>query len=78
MFETFGKKSYLRCLCVSKEFMGKKIGLSLMSNYIRRNRKDKQLFYLWVENTNKRAIQLYENIGYRDDGVKEFIYLKEN
>lgn len=78
LFETFGKKSYLRSLCVSEKFAGKKIGLSLLYTYILKNLETTKLFYLWVESTNKRAIQLYENLGYKDDGIQEYIYLYTN
>lgn len=78
LFETFGKKSYLRSLCVSEKFAGKKIGLSLLYTYILKNLETTKLFYLWVESTNKRAIQLYENLGYKNDGIQECIYLYTN
>ena len=69
LFETFGKKSYLRSICVSDKFVGKKIGLSLLYTYILKNLETTKLFYLWVESTNKRAIQLYEKLGYKDTAV---------
>lgn len=78
LFETFGKKSYLRSICVSDKFVGKKIGLSLLYTYILKNLETTKLFYLWVESTNKRAIQLYEKLGYKDDGMQEYIYLYTN
>ena len=77
LFETFGKKSYLRSICVADEFMGKNAGLSLLQNYIERNRESTKLFYLWVESTNKKAIRLYEKFGYKDDGLRQYIYLKD-
>lgn len=75
LFETHGKKSYLRALCVSNRFTGQKIGLSLMEDYIERNIKETKLFYLWVMSTNKTAVHLYEELGYEDDGLCEYIYL---
>lgn len=75
LFETFGKKSYLRSICVSEEFIGKKIGLTLLEEYIRRNQERTKLFYLWVESTNEKAIRLYERFSYKDDGLREYIYL---
>lgn len=75
LFESMGKKSYLRLICVSDEFIGKKVGLSLLQGYIFRNQKETKLFYLWVESTNERAIHLYEKFGYRDDGLREYTYL---
>lgn len=76
LFESFGKKSYLRCICVAKEYSGKKLGRSLLESYIKKNREGTKLFYLWVESTNKSANCLYESVGYKDDGLKEYIYLK--
>lgn len=75
LFESFGKKSYLRSICVADKFIGRKIGLSLIKGYIEKNKNRAKLFYLWVESTNERAIRLYKNIGYKDDGVREYIYL---
>lgn len=77
VFESFGKKSYLRSICVSDKFIGKKIGLSLVESYIERNRNRTKLFYLWVESTNEKAIRLYEKLGYKDDGLIEYIYIKD-
>lgn len=75
LFEVFGKKSYLRSICVSEDFAGKKVGLSLLRGYFLRNRENTRLFYLWVENTNEKAIRLYERLGYKDDGLIEYTYL---
>lgn len=75
LYETFGKKSYLRSLCVSEEFIGKKVGLTLLEEYIKKNQERTKLFYLWVESTNDRAIRLYDRFGYKDDGLHEYIYL---
>ena len=75
LFETFGKKSYLRSICVSENFVGKKIGLSLLQGYFLRNRENTKLFYLWVESTNEKAIRLYERLGYKDDGLREYTYM---
>lgn len=78
LFETFGKKSYLRSICVAEEFIGKKIGLTLLEEYIKRNQESTKLFYLWVESTNERAIYFYDRFGYKDDGLHEYIYLYKN
>lgn len=75
LYETFGKKSYLRSICVSEDYAGKKIGLSLLKGYFLKNRENTKLFYLWVESTNEKAIRLYKSLGYKDDGLKEYIYL---
>lgn len=75
LFEVFGKKSYLRSICVSENFVGKKIGLSLLQGYFLRNRENTKLFYLWVESTNEKAIRLYERLGYKDDGLREYTYM---
>lgn len=77
LFEFFGKKSYLRSICVSDEFKGKKVGLSLLKDYVKRNQERTNLFYLWVESTNEKAIRLYEKLGYKDDGLIEYIYIKD-
>lgn len=79
LFESFGKKSYLRSICVDAKYSGRKVGLSLLQGYIEKNQEKTKLFYLWVESTNERAIRLYEHFGYKDDGLREYIYLyKEN
>ncbi|MCI8364029.1 MAG: GNAT family N-acetyltransferase [Eubacterium sp.] len=75
LFEAFGKKSYLRSICVSEDYVGNKIGLSLLRGYFLKNRENTKLFYLWVESTNEKAIRLYERLGYKDDGLKEYTYL---
>lgn len=76
VFETFGKKSYLRTVSVADRFIGRKIGFSLIEGYFEKNRENAKLFYLWVESTNERAIRLYDRLGYKDDGLTEYIYRK--
>ncbi len=76
IFETFGRKSYLRTICVSEEFIGRNMGRSLIETYIKWKGDGTKLFYLWVESTNEKAIHLYDSIGYRDDGLTEYIYRK--
>lgn len=75
LFETHGKKSYLRALCVDSNYTGQRVGVSLMANYIKRNIQYVKMFYLWVESTNEPAKRLYEKLGYQDDGLKNYIYL---
>lgn len=75
LFEAFGKKSYLRSICVNAKYSGRSVGSSLLESYIESNQKKTKLFYLWVESTNERAIRLYERFGYKDDGLREYIYL---
>lgn len=75
LFESVGKKSYLRSLCVNGKYRGRKVGSSLLGDYIGRNQKKIKLFYLWVEAANERAIRLYEGFGYKDDGLREYVYL---
>ena len=76
VFEIFGRKSYLRTVSVADRFIGKKVGFSLIQAYFEKNQNGTKLFYLWVESTNERAIRLYERLGYRDDGLTEYIYRK--
>lgn len=75
--ELFGKKSYLRSICVNDKYSGRNVGSSLLEGYVEQNRKRAKLFYLWVESTNEKAIHLYERYGYKDDGLREYIYLYE-
>lgn len=75
LFETFGKKSYLRLICVNDGYRRRSIGSSLLKSYLEQNRKRVKLFYLWVESKNKEALRLYEGFGYKDDGLMEYIYL---
>ena len=77
IFEDIGLKSYLRAICVKEAYRGQKMGYALMERYINSHIDQTELFYLWVEDTNENANQLYEGLGYRDEGLVDNIYLRE-
>lgn len=77
LHEKQGVKSYLRALCVQREYEKKGIGYSLMQNYIKSVINTTKQFYLWVESTNKGAINLYQKFDYEPDGLIDYIFLYE-
>lgn len=73
--ERQGKKSYLRMLCIGSEYRGSGIGKRLLQEYIMSEYKYVDLFYLWVDGQNTKAIELYEKQGYVSDGLDQYIYI---
>lgn len=73
--ERQGKKSYLRMLCIGREYRGSGIGKRLLQEYIMNEYKYVDLFYLWVDGQNTRAIEMYEKQGYASDGLEQYIYI---
>lgn len=73
IFEDTGIKSYLAVLCVASNFRHKKVGYSLCANYLNTH-IDSTYFYLWIDEHNKSAAAFYDYFGYRDDGLKNFIF----
>lgn len=78
LFEKQGAKSYLRALCVNSQYKNIGIGHQLVVSYRELVKNGIKSFYLWVESTNTDAIRLYEKFGYKDDGLREYIYLYES
>ncbi len=72
--ELQGKKSYLRMLCIDEDNRGKGIGRVLLRAYIKSEYENVNLFYLWVDENNKKAIELYSGQGYVSDGLEQYIY----
>ena len=73
--ERQGKKSYLRMLCIESKYRCTGIGKKLLQTYIKSECKSCELFYLWVDGQNAKAIKLYEKQGYVSDGLEQFIYI---
>ena len=77
LFEDFGKRSYLRALCVHPGHRHSSLGQSLLTEYLIAHSSDStSLFYLWVDAANSIAIKLYDKYGYRSDGLKNYVFRK--
>ena len=74
--ERQGKKSYLRMLCIEEKYRGSGIGKNLLWEYITSEYKNVDLFYLWVDEQNEKALELYAKQGYISDGVEQYIYIR--
>lgn len=79
LYEDTGVKSYARALCVSPDFKGGAVGYSLLARYFNQHSEDRtKLFYLWVDEKNKSVKKLHDRFGYREDGLKDYIFKKGN
>lgn len=78
LFENTGFNSYLRCLCVCRDYRGNGIGRQLVESWINVNKEKTKRFNLWVNCENTPAINLYKNIGFAEDGLEDNIFVLEN
>lgn len=61
---------------VEKEYRGKGIGTKIINDIIKNNK----IVYLWVYKDNKKAISLYERLGFivKDETQNRFYMMKSN
>lgn len=75
LFENIGVKSYARALCIDEEYRNNVLGYVLLVGYLNRHREGTNLFYLWVDSENKEVLGLHNKLGYKEDGLVEYIFV---
>lgn len=76
LFEDTGYKSYARALCVKPQYKNCKIGFALYIQYISLHLNTTKLFYSWVDSSRIEAINIHTKLGYKDDGVFDYIFTR--
>lgn len=76
VFEDTKCTSYLQALCIKERCRNNGVGSSLLAKYINMHLGSTELFYLWVDKDNVNALGLYNKFGYKEDGLKDNIYIK--
>ena len=75
IFDDIGTQSYARCLCVSPKFQNGFVGYSLLARYFNdRLESGVKFYYLWVDSNNESVKKLHDAFGYREDGLKNYIF----
>ena len=74
IYEDTGKNTYIRMLCVSREFRKKGYANELVKEYMRIH-KESIYFTVWTNEENHAAIQLYESWGYQKEAMNNYIYM---
>lgn len=74
IYEKLGKNYYFRLSCVDKKYRNGFIGYILASNLLSENTNYKT----WIDDENSLAINLNKKIGYRQDGLKNYIFVKKH
>jgi len=75
IFDDTGIQSYARCLCVSPKFQNGFVGYSLLARYFNdRLESGVKFYYLWVDSGNESVKKLHDAFGYREDGLKNYIF----
>ena len=75
IFDDIGAQSYARCLCVSSKFQNGFVGYSLLAQYFNdRLESGVKFYYLWVDSNNESVKKLHDAFGYREDGLKNYIF----
>lgn len=67
------KAEYLYQLVLKQEAQGMKLTYPLLKYAVERLGSNKQ-YSVWVETDNARAIHVYEKLGFKFDGLNEYIY----
>lgn len=75
IFEDKLKTSYLRALCIKKEYRNDGLGYKLLGNYLNIHKERTKILTLWVESTNINALKLYERFGYKDSALENHIFI---
>lgn len=74
IYELKQKICYFRLNCVRKEFqngfIGYKLGIAVTRSL------DVDVFYTWIDDSNARAIRLDASWGFKPDGLKDYIFIK--
>ena len=76
IFEIKEKICYFRLNCVKKEFQNGLIGFALAS--APKQTQEAQTFYTWINDENKEAVRLNSALGYKPDGLKNYIFIKDD
>jgi acyl carrier protein/GNAT superfamily N-acetyltransferase len=74
--EIKGKNQELYFMVTLPEYEGKGYGSILMTHIL--NLPDIQRWIIWVDDSNKRAIEWYYKIGYKKDKLVNNIYINKN
>ena len=74
IFEDKNKTSYIRMVCVDKNYQGCGIGKQLMSYYFQIH-KDYKSFTLWYDIKNVAAFSLYSSFGYVKEDICNYIFV---
>lgn len=73
--DKIGFSSIHRYLFVDKNFRGQKLGTKILKKYFDECKTIKK-FMLWVELSNNKAINIYEDLGYKYDNLIDIIMIK--
>ena len=74
IFEDKGKTSYIRMVCIDRDYRGKGLGNKLMNIYFRLH-SDYKSFTLWYDTENMAAYSLYLRWGYEKESMYNFIFV---
>ncbi len=75
MIESSGRRSWIRHVTVNPAMRGKGIAKELLQTIIARGGPEKE-YLLWVKQTNKAALSLYEKTGFADTTRQMDIWTK--
>jgi ribosomal protein S18 acetylase RimI-like enzyme len=75
-FETRGFASAIRFWAVAEKFRAAGVGSALMRHYFNSQNAVRH-FNLWVNISNRNAIQRYQHYGYRSDGLLDQVMANE-
>lgn len=74
LFEDKGRTSYIRMICVSKQYRGIHAADDLMKSYLGIHESFKS-FTLWYDIKNTPAYTLYKKWGYEEEDMFNYIYV---
>ena len=76
IYELKQKICYFRLNCVRQDFQNGLIGYALAS--APEQMQEAQVFYAWMHDENSEAIRLNQALGYKPDGLKDYIFIKKD
>lgn len=72
---TKGRRSSVEHIAIQPSMRGRGLGSQLIATWVIQNSENN--LYLWVEETNRRAIHIYQKCGFEKTGKTSVQYIKE-